>query len=83
MSDSKRGVGRPKLSSKKKVENAEKSRKKSLVKRALLVSNISVPKEVRDELNVYRQSLSDSLGIDLTVAQALKYLIRHATVEGK
>ena len=41
---------------------------------------ISVPVQVRDALNVYRRDLSEVLGIDLTVAQALKYLIKHATV---
>ena len=41
-------------------------------------TNISIPKDVRDALNKYREDLSTELEVDLTVAQALKYLIQHA-----
>jgi hypothetical protein len=64
--------GRPKLTATEKV--------KVEAKRRSTTTNISVPKEVRDALNDYRAELSKNMGIDLTVAQALKYLISNTTL---
>jgi hypothetical protein len=68
MTDAK-GRGRPKIPGAKKA--AAKRRK-------IEQTSISVPKEVRDGLNDYRTDLSAHLGVELTIAQALKYLISNA-----
>lgn len=54
--------------------------RKSGTRRAGEQTCVSVPKEVRDELNAYRRELSEVIGVDLTTPQTLKYLIKHATV---
>lgn len=70
----KRKRGRPKLSAEVRAQRlAERSEK---------YTNICVPKEARDTLNVYRDELSEALGVELTVTQTLKYLIKNASVPG-
>jgi len=67
----KRGRGRPRV---------EGSAAAAAKKRKATMTSVSVPVELRDALNDYREALSDKLGIDLTIAQSLKYLIKNAEV---
>jgi len=57
-----RKPGRPKIPANEKIK----------------ITNISVPKEVHEEFSEYRRQLSDQLGVELTVSQTVKYLIRNA-----
>lgn len=75
------------------MDNAEKKRRgrpklpaavraQRLAARSEKYTAISVPKEARDALNVYRDELSEAIGVDLTITQTLKYLIKNAGLPG-
>ena len=70
----KKSRGRPKLPAAVRAQR--------LAARSEKYTNISVPKEARDALNVYREKLSEAIGVELTVTQTLKYLINNAGVPG-
>ncbi len=57
-------------------------RAQRLAARSEKYTNISVSKDVRAALNAYRDELSEVLGVDLTLTQALKYMINNSVVSG-